>query len=81
MDGKHIMNDFEYEKLLDELENIMKELRDTCFCQAQENSLRDVDGKKLISRGLRIANRLYSLGGDDMYKFCMEHFNKYKKEN
>ena len=76
MDSKHIMNDSEYEKLTDELESVMKRLRDTDFCQAEKNSLRDMDGKKLISKGMRIANRLYSLGGDDMYKFCAEHWNR-----
>lgn len=76
MDSKHIMNDSEYEKLMDELESVMKRLRDIDFCQAKENSLKDVESKNLISRGMRIANRLYSLGGDDMYKFCAEHWNR-----
>lgn len=76
MDSKHIMNDSEYEKLTDELESVMKRLRDTDFCQAEKNSLKDIEGKNLISRGMRIANRLYSLGGDDMYKFCAEHWNR-----
>lgn len=76
MDSKHIMNDSEYEKLTDELESVMKRLRDTDFCQAKKNSLKDIEGKNLISKGMRIANRLYSLGGDDMYKFCAEHWNR-----
>ena len=36
MDSKHIMNDSEYEKLTDELESVMKRLRDTDFCQAEK---------------------------------------------
>lgn len=72
MEGKHIMDDYVYDKLMDELLAVMKELQDGYFFEAER-----VDyANKLISKGMRIANRLYNLGSDDMYKFCMEHLHK-----